>query len=229
MMERILKLGVLFAITMGLTISLSPNRAYGESHIMADITKELCKDRSLGNKLYQKIFMGDLKTKRDIYYSNNSYHPKLDVTSSSRTTRIKEYDSFKREGRDIAKFIWKRVLRVVRKDLRRQLKEQYGSSPRPVVTTSFSPTLVFPHQKPVNQFRPRIRVGSDYLKPGFTLKNTLNTNVDIGASYHSLDRVLEAKLSSRLYKKIDFKVENHSNFSTPQFENRVSFSFSFGF
>jgi len=191
-----------------------------------DLSKPKNIDRSLDQIFYQKIILRHLKTKNDIFFSCERYQQKMNVTSTSFTTQYQAYQDKTVDGKDLAKQVWKTILKRMRDDLKEHLEEQ---SDQGSPSTALAAPAILYHAKAINHFSPRLKVGSNYIRPGFILENSLNTGMDLTASYHTRDEVLESKILNQISKNLQISVQQVNRFKESEKRNNYLFNLEYQF
>ena len=80
----------------------------------------------------------------------------------------------------------------------------------------------------VNTLAPELKAGSDYIKPGLTVKNILNTHIHTNVSYHAQEETLEARLSKQLSNTLELELTNTNTFTQDRVK-KVLFGLSYQF
>lgn len=68
----------------------------------------------------------------------------------------------------------------------------------------------------MNILTPELKAGSDYIKPGLSVKNILNTHVHTNVSYHAQEETLETRFFKQLSKTVGLELTNTNTFTGDQ-------------
>ncbi|MBI2645727.1 MAG: hypothetical protein HYW85_01620 [Deltaproteobacteria bacterium] len=101
---------------------------------------------------------------------------------------------------------------------------QVEAASRPETTLA---SITFSQEK-VNAISPELKAGSNYVKPGLSVKNILNTHIHTNISYQTQEEILEAKLFKKLSETVKLELTNTNTFKNDRVK-RVLLGLSYNF
>lgn len=206
------KLKVAYLLGLLLLLVISNQRVQAKGLSFSDYTITRRMDYALSSQLYERIFPNAAKWNDKFYQPYDHYKYQFNTSSTSFPTAFRKMKEQKTTGSKILKIVWKATARKLKKDLKKQLKDLKNQSALPGVATFAYPKPLFTRSTPRFKVKPRLKISSKYVKPELKFLNIFSLPIEMGASYHSRNEILESKLIGKITKHLEFKAVKKNRF-----------------